>query len=93
MFHRGHIVVVHPLKALHQGFEARLDLAVARGAQGGQGAAMKAAAHDDNGGEFDALLMSVEACQLNRRLIGLGPGVGEEHPLHARELAQPFGQL
>ena len=47
--HRGDVVVGDAHEALDQGLEAGLDLAVAGGAQGGQGAAVKAAVHDQDG--------------------------------------------
>jgi hypothetical protein len=47
--------------------------------------------HDDLR-SFDAALVRVQPRQLDRRLVGLGAGVAEEHPLHARGCGQPRAQ-
>ncbi len=53
---------------------------------------MKTAFDHDGGGFLDAALVAVQAGDLDRGLVGLGAGVGEEHALHARQLAQPIGE-
>jgi len=38
--------------------------------------------HDDDLWILDALLMTVQARQLDGCLVGLGTGIGEEDPVH-----------
>ena len=47
--------------------------------------------HDGGGG--DAFIVAVETRQLDGRLVGLGPGVAEERPVHAAETGEAFRQL
>ena len=49
---------------------------------------MEAAVHDDHVRRRDAAIVSVQAGDLQRRLIGLGAGVAEEHVVHAGEFRQ-----
>jgi hypothetical protein len=37
--------------------------------------------------------VTVQARQLNRGLVGLGAGVGEEDPIHIRALTQQVGEF
>jgi hypothetical protein len=75
-----------------QRLEARLDLAAAGGGQGGHGAAVKAAFHDDDGRPRHVAFVTVQAGDLDGGFVGLGAAVGEENPVHAGQRAQAVGQ-
>ena len=92
-FHRRQIVIGQVLEAFHQRLEAFLHLAVAGGGQGRQGAAMEAVLHHQNARCVAAALVAVQTRQLDRRLVGFGAGIGEEHLFHAAQRAQARGQV
>ena len=91
--HRRQVVVRDADEALHQGLEAGLDLAIAGGGEGRQGAAVEAVLHDQDGGLLDPPLVTVKPGQLDGGLVGLGPGVAEEDPVHARQGGQAGPKL
>ncbi len=53
---------------------------------------METPLHDDHGRRFDPLAMSMQARELQGRLVGFGSGVCEECPVHARYRAKPLAE-
>ncbi len=92
-FHRRQVVVGQVLEAFHQRLEAFLHLAVAGGGQGRQGTAVEAVLHHQNARRIAAPVVAVQTRQLDRRLVGFGAGIGEEHLLHTAQRAQARGQF
>ncbi len=87
-----HIVQRHPDEPLHQRTETGLDLWVAGGTQGGDGAPMKRLLVDHDLGPLYALVMTELARQFECSLVGFQPCRAEEHVGHAGELDEFFGQ-
>ena len=87
------VVARRPDEPRDQRLEARLYLAVAGGAQGGQGAAVEGSLQYHDGGLVDLALVAVQARQLDGRLVGLGAGVAKEAVVHARHATQGRAQL
>jgi hypothetical protein len=90
---RGEVVVGNAHEAAHQRLEARLRLARAGGRERGERAAVPGLLHHDDRGVLDAALVAVEARELDRALVRLGAGVGEEDVVHLRERAEALGEL
>ena len=74
-------------------FESRLRFAAARGRERGHRAAVEAVFHDDDTGARLAPGVAVQPGDLQCALDGLGAGIAEEHPLHAREAGDPAGEF
>lgn len=93
VFHGRQITKGHGDKALGQRAESGLYLVLARGRQGGQGAAMKGTAEGDDLVAFLAASFAhVASGQFDGALVGLGPGVAEKDPLQMRCAEQASGQ-
>src|SRR5262245_43089876 len=92
--HRAQVVVGHVLEAGHQGLKAVLVLLLAGRRQGREGAPVERVA---GGHELDAVRRDPLACilagDLERRLVGLGAGVREEHAVGERMLDEQLGQV
>src|SRR5262249_45944603 len=91
--HRVQVVVGHVLEAGDERLEAVLVLLLPGGGERAHGAAVERIPRGDDlppirGHAFLAIL----ARQLDGRLVGLGPGVGEKHAVGERLLAQQLGQ-
>ncbi len=82
------------VKTGQQRIEAGLDLVLAGGADGADGAAVKRSQSSDDletiGSEF---LRAVFAHQLHRRFVGFGAAVAEKYPVAEGMLAEQFGQF
>ena len=65
----------------------------AGGGQGRQGTAVEAVLHHQNARRIAAPVVAVQTRQLDRRLVGFGAGIGEEHLLHTAQRAQARGQF
>ena len=85
------VVVGNAHEPTDQGIETRLDLSIASGRQGREGAAMKRLIHDNNRGRFDAILVAVQARDFYRSLIGFATGIAEKCILHAAYCGQFVG--
>ena len=88
------VVGLHMGKAGGQRGEILVEMILAGGGQGGQGAAMEGAEEGDDGVAVLALLRGgILTGHLDGALVAFGAGVGEEHLLHAGLFAQELGQL
>ena len=87
------VVVRNPQEALDQRLETRLHLAVRRRAEGGEGAAVEAAFHDDDHRDVHLEAVPVQAGKLDRRLVRLCTGIAEECPAHPRDPPERVRQL
>ena len=67
---------------------------LARGHQGGDGAAVKGVVQGDDGGTaFAILIKTVLSCQLDHTLVGLSAAVCKKRTAHTSTLAQSLRQL
>ena len=89
---RNDIVKRHPHKTRDQRFETGLHLAVAGGRKRRQRAPVKRLFHDDDGGLFDSLLVSVQPSQFDRGFVGLAARIAEEHFVHAGKRSKAIGK-
>ena len=65
------VIERYPDKTIHHGAKALLDFFVARGAQGGNGAAMKSLVIDHDLGQVNSFVMAELARQFDGRFVGL----------------------
>ena len=69
-------------------------LGLAADGDGEQGAAVERLGEGDDLALVRAeMIGGILARQLERGFVGLGPGIGEEHPFGEGQFAQPTGQL
>ena len=90
---RGQVVEGDAHETGDERLETRLRLAVAGCRQRRQRAPVERMFHDDDVGAVDVALVSVEARELDRRLVRLGAGVAEEHFVHAGQCGKAVGQF
>ncbi len=91
--HRLEIVERHAHEACDQRLETRLHLATAGGGECSDGSPVERSFQHHDGRGLDVLLVAVEPRKLDRRFIRLGAGVAEKDVFHAREGAEPVGEL
>ena len=91
--HGREVVEGNLREALGVGCEAVAHPRPGGGAQGEQGAAVEGAVGHQHPRRFKAAAVAVQARELQRALVGLGAGIGEERPLHAGRRGQPRRQF
>src|SRR5262249_6877321 len=92
--HRPQIVEWDVLEAARKRLEAVMVLLLGRRGDSGQGPAVESTAHrDDVAAVARSVLLGPLPGQLDRRLVGLGSGVREEHPVGERVVAEQLGQV
>ena len=89
-FDRRRVAELGVHEALGQRLEALVELGLAGGGDRGQGAAVEGAQQRDH---LVAARAAVDAGQLDGRLVGLGAGIAQEHPVGEAVGHEQLGQL
>jgi hypothetical protein len=92
-FQRGDVVQGHANETFHQRPKPFLNFFVARGAEGGDAAAMESPLIDHDFWPLNAFVVAEFAGHFQSRFVGFQAGVAKEHLAHPRQLNQLVGQL